>query len=111
MKNIKDINNFCKSIKSDKLLEKILSNNLKKNINFFQYFNKDYNLNFEKFKKFRKFKTLVIVGMGGSILGTKAINSFLQFKIKKDVIFLDNLDDFKINKIKKNYHKKKFYLF
>ena len=107
MKNIKDINNFCKSIKSDKLLEKILSNNLKKNINFFQYFNKDYNLNFEKFKKFRKFKTLVVVGMGGSVLGTKAINSFLQFKIKKDIIFFDNIDDFKINKIKKKLLQKK----
>ena len=107
MKNIKDINNFCKFKKSDKLLEKILSNNLKKNINFFQYFNKNYNLNFTKFKKFRKFKTLVIVGMGGSVLGTKAIKSFLQFKIKKDIIFFDNLDNFKINKIKKKLFPKK----
>ena len=50
---------------------------------------------------------VLIVGMGGSVLGTKAINSFLKFKIKKDIIFLDNLDDFKINKIKKKLSQKK----
>ena len=107
MKNIKDSNNFCKFTKTDKLLEKILFDNLKKNINFFQYFNKNYNLSFKKLKKFRKFKTLVIVGMGGSILGTKAINSFLKFKIKKEVIFFDNLDDFKISQFKKKLISKK----
>ena len=45
--------------------------------------------------------------MGGSILGTKAINSFLQFKIKKDVIFFDNLNDFKISQFKKKLISKK----
>ena len=54
--------------------------------------NKNYNFNFRKIKKFRKFKTVVLIGMGGSILGPKAIYSFLKHKIKKEFIFIDNLD-------------------
>ena len=54
--------------------------------------NKNYNFNFRKIKKFRKFKTIVLIGMGGSILGSKAIYSFLKYKIKKEFIFVDNLD-------------------
>ena len=42
-----------------------------------------------KYKK--NFSILRIVGMGGSILGTKAIFSFLEKKIKKKIIFFDNL--------------------
>ena len=34
---------------------------------------------------------LRIIGMGGSILGTKAIFSFLEKKLKKKIIFFDNL--------------------
>jgi glucose-6-phosphate isomerase len=41
--------------------------------------------------------------MGGSILGAKAIYSFLKHKIKKEFIFFDNLEDMKI----KNFLKKK----
>ena len=39
--------------------------------------------------------------MGGSILGTKAIYSFLKYKIKKKFIFIDNLDQEFLKKIKK----------
>ena len=42
-----------------------------------------------KYKK--NFSILRIIGMGGSILGTKAIFSFLEKKIKKRIIFFDNL--------------------
>ena len=42
-----------------------------------------------KYKK--NFSILRIIGMGGSILGTKAIFSFLEKKIKKKIIFFDNL--------------------
>ncbi len=107
MKNIEIINSFYKSRKSDKLLAKTLIKNLKQKINFFQYFDKKYNLNIQKIEKFKKFKTLVIIGMGGSVLGTKAIKSFLHFRIKKEVIFFDNLDDFKMIKIKKKLFPKK----
>mgnify|MGYP001310282093 CR=1 FL=1 len=38
-----------------------------------------------------KFKNYRIIGIGGSILGTKAIYSFLKHKIKKNFTFIDNL--------------------
>ena len=42
-------------------------------------------------KLYRKFKDVRIIGIGGSALGTKAIYSFLRHKIKKNLLFLDNL--------------------
>ena len=42
--------------------------------------------------KFRnKFSSIRLIGMGGSILGTKAIYSFLNSQIKKKIFFFDNL--------------------
>ena len=38
--------------------------------------------------------------MGGSILGTQAIYSFLKHRVKKKFIFLNNLDQGLLNKIK-----------
>jgi len=46
--------------------------------------------------KFKKYKSVVMIGMGGSILGSEAIYSFCNDKIKKNFIFFDNLDQFKI---------------
>ena len=54
----------------------------------------------DKYKK--KFSILRIIGMGGSILGTKAIFNFLNKRIKKKVIFFDNLlSNFKLDNNKK----------
>ena len=39
--------------------------------------------------------------MGGSTLGVQAIYTFLKTKINKDLIFIDNLEQLKIEKIKK----------
>jgi len=53
--------------------------------------------------KYSKYKNIIIIGMGGSILGTKSIYSFLKQKIKKEVFFFDNLDlnlNLKYRKIK-----------
>jgi len=57
-------------------------------------YQKDYVFDFTQklINKFSKFDNIVIVGMGGSILGTKSIYSFLKKKIKKNIFFLDNLD-------------------
>ena len=50
----------------------------------------------------KNFYILQIIGMGGSILGTKPIFSFLKKKIKKKIIFFDNLlPKFKLNNEKK----------
>ena len=64
-------------------------------------YNYSYSKKFiNKYKK--KFSTLRIIGMGGSILGTKAIFNFLRKKIKKKIIFFDNLlSNFKLDNDKK----------
>jgi len=42
--------------------------------------------------KYKKFNNFNLIGMGGSILGAKAINQFLKHKIKKNFSFVDNLN-------------------
>tara|TARA_Y100001970_G_scaffold290944_1_gene426354 strand:+ start:1964 stop:3100 length:1137 start_codon:yes stop_codon:yes gene_type:complete len=69
--------------------------------------NSNYNFEEKEFKKYKKFKTVIIIGMGGSILGAKAIHSFLKHKIKKKFIFLDNLDQNYLRDIKKKIDSKK----
>ena len=63
----------------------------------------DYDFDFSKetIEKYSKYKNIVIIGMGGSILGAKTIYSFFKKKIKKKIFFLDNLDsNFEYMKIK-----------
>ena len=88
------------------LSNKTVSDLLKNNYKIFRTFT-DSNNYYNKFKNFKKFKTIIIVGMGGSILGSKAIYSFLKYKINKKFIFVDNLDENLIKKIKNenNLHK------
>lgn len=74
-------------------------------IPFIETFKKDYNYDFSQslVKKFSRYKKIIIIGMGGSILGSKSIYSFFKEKIKKEVFFFDNLDEDLIvnfNKIK-----------
>ena len=47
-----------------------------------------YSYNLNKIKEFKNINNINIIGMGGSILGTQAIYSFLKFKIKKKFFFL-----------------------
>jgi glucose-6-phosphate isomerase len=54
--------------------------------------------------KFSKYSHVRIIGMGGSILGTESIYTFLKHKIKKNFFFNGNL------KAKVNYLDKKKYL-
>ena len=51
--------------------------------------NKNFKFNFKikDLKKFKQFKTIAFIGMGGSILGAEAINNFLEKKIKKKNLF------------------------
>ena len=60
----------------------------------------------KKVSKFNKFQNFIIIGMGGSILGIKSIFNFLKGKIRKNFIFIDNLQS-NIQYIdkKKNYLK------
>ena len=43
--------------------------------------------------KYKAFSNYRIIGMGGSILGTRTIYEFLKQKIKKNFLFIDNLQN------------------
>ena len=43
--------------------------------------------------KYKVFSNYRVIGMGGSILGTRTIYEFLKHKIKKNFLFLDNLQN------------------
>jgi glucose-6-phosphate isomerase len=83
-------------------VKKIKDEIIKDKNNLFKSFlpNSKYSFNFQSIKKFNNFRTVVVIGMGGSILGTKAIYSFLKHKIKKKFVFIDNLDQDFLSKIK-----------
>ena len=99
-------------LKNKKKAEKNLSN-IHKNLNNQKHplysLSQKFKINFNKvnLKKFQKYKTVIVLGIGGSILGGEAIYSFLKHKIKKKFIFLDNLDLTRIKDIKKNVNFKK----
>jgi glucose-6-phosphate isomerase len=54
--------------------------------------------------KFKKYQTITLIGMGGSILGSQAIYDFIKHKIKKKVFFVNNLDSsfFRKKRVNKN---------
>ena len=82
---------------------KILLNNLLKEENqVLKSLSKNYKnfYNSEIIKKYKNFSNFRIIGIGGSSLGTKTIYDFLKFKIKKNFLFIDNLQVKR--KIKKN---------
>ena len=49
------------------------------------------NFNKKKINKYKKSSNYRIIGMGGSSLGAQAIYDFLKKKIKKNFLFIDNL--------------------
>ena len=66
-----------------------------------------FNLKVRDLKSFKKYKSVVIIGMGGSILGAEAIYEFLGEKVKKTFYFFDdiNLKKNRFFKKKKNINK------
>ena len=51
--------------------------------------------------KLKTFPNVMVIGMGGSILGSEAIYNFFQTKIKKRIFFFNDLDENKITNFKK----------
>ena len=82
--------NFLKKYKE--IVSKILSTINKPDFSY-HVLSKNYKFNFSRkeLEKFKKYQNIVLVGMGGSILGIKAICQFLQKKKKKIFIFLITL--------------------
>ena len=80
--------------KTKKIYNSFLTDLKNSKMPLFESYKKDYKFDFSTstIKKFSKYNNIVIIGMGGSILGTKSIYSFLKQKIKKEVFFFDNLD-------------------
>ena len=117
--NLYTINNIPKkylrknsSKKTTRVIEKLIKdiikeiNNPKKTLNIL---NKKFIFNFQQknLKSFKQFKTIALLGMGGSILGAEAIDNFLENKIKKKIYFFNSLDAEKISKFKKKEDLKK----
>ena len=83
-------NSIKKILKKYKKISKNIFENIQKKNLTLNILSKNYKFNFRQndLKKFREFKNLVIIGMGGSILGAEAISFFLNSKIKKKFISL-----------------------
>ena len=97
---------FYKNLNKTKKIFKHFRFELKnKQLPLLESFKKKYLFSFSSgiVKKYSKYKNIIVIGMGGSILGTQAIHSFLNNKVKKEVFFFDNLDlnlNIKFKKIK-----------
>ena len=112
-------NNLIKKIKSKNIFKtkkeflKLKEDYEKKKIPLLTSFEKNYKLNYSKklVKILRKKKNIILVGMGGSILGAKALYSFLKHKIKKNFFFLDNLSEKNILELNSKKFIKPAYIF
>ena len=104
---MKNKNILFKNFKLDKKTintKKILTELLKEDNKILQSLSNNYSDSYTKksLSKYKNFKNIRIIGMGGSSLGTRAIHSFLKHKIKKKLIFFDNLETNKIKDKKKH---------
>ena len=91
--------------KINKKFSNILNNifiNIDKSKNTFHSLSNKFELNckLKELDKFKRFNSVVIIGMGGSILGAEAIYHFLKRKIKKEFLFLNNIDEEELRVIK-----------
>ena len=92
-----------KNLHLNKIFKNLKINYLKGQIKFLLSFSKNYKYSYSKklVHKYKNFLNFRVIGMGGSILGAKAIFQFLNHKIKKNFFFIDNLQnrlDLKKNK-------------
>ena len=80
--------------KKNKKIKKDFQILLKEQPLLFKTLKPDYKYSYSNktLSKYKKFSNIRIIGMGGSILGSEAIYDFLKKKIKKKIIFLNNLN-------------------
>ena len=102
-KNI-NFKNF-RTKKNSTKIRKDLDNILIENNQIVKSLSPSYKNSYNKkiISKFKKYSNIRVIGMGGSILGTESIYSFLKNKIKKNFYFNNNLQ----SKIK-YFDKKKY---
>jgi len=91
------------NLKKIKKIKKILNKVLKEDNQILASLNNNYKDSYNKkfLSKFKKKNQITIIGMGGSILGAKAIFNFLSNK-KKKFIFVDNFCNTQEKNDKKN---------
>ena len=89
----KKLDNIFLEIKNDILKKNKTLNVLDKNFKF--------NFKLKDLIKFKKYKKLAIIGMGGSILGAEAIYNFFEARIKKKVYFFNDLNEKKLQDFKR----------
>jgi len=99
----KNFSEKSKNLNINKIFKNLKINYLKDQIKFLLSFSKSYKYSYSKklVHKYKNFLNFRVIGMGGSILGAKAIFQFLNHKIKKNFFFIDNLQnrlDLKENK-------------
>ncbi len=96
-----NFNNLNKK-KIENLIKKT-KDNIKDSKSMFSSFSKDFKMNFNsiELKRYKKFKRIIIIGFGGSILGAQAVNHFFKKQIRKELIFINNLEINQINKLNK----------
>ena len=94
--------NFKNFKKKNKLIEIQVKNKLNSLLNeknfILESLKKSYKNSYSKKKlaKYNKINNFKVIGMGGSTLGTQTIYDFFRNKIKKNFIFIDNLNQKKI---------------
>ena len=106
MKLTKNISfKYFKEIKKDKNLSNLLSKIKNENNQIIKSLSGNYKDSFSKKKvsKYKKYSNVRLIGMGGSSLGAQSIYDFLQHKVKKNFLFINNLATTKkISNNKKN---------
>ena len=78
-----NLSKYNKNLKKTKKIYNSFIVDLKNNqIPLLESYEKNYEFDFSTstVKKFSRYKNIVVIGMGGSILGTKSIYSFLKKK-------------------------------
>ena len=103
--NKKLLNKFNKKYSK---IEKEVSALIDEPENVYNILSENFRLSFKirDLEKFKKYRNIAIIGMGGSILGSQAIFKFLENKIKKNLFFFDNIDYEKALNFKKKINKK-----
>tara|TARA_A100000164_G_C21903797_1_gene771909 strand:+ start:805 stop:1968 length:1164 start_codon:yes stop_codon:yes gene_type:complete len=78
-----------------KRILKIFKKILNENSQTIKSLGRNYQSSYKKkqLSRYKKSTNYRIIGMGGSILGTQAIYDFLKHKIKKDFMFINNLQN------------------
>ena len=78
--SLRSKNFYRNSKKTRKIFNSLNLSSNKNEIPLLNSYSNKYNLAFsqETIKKYKKFSNIIIVGMGGSILGTKCIYSFFK---------------------------------